>query len=70
MSKEYEITAQIVGHKSLKITGGLRVEIDIPDIKPLDVSKIVVLAINKANVRLVIKPYDKCSLKTAPKEYK
>jgi len=59
MNKEHTIIAQIVGHKSLKITGGLRLEIDIPDIKPEDVAKMVILSINKANVKLKVLPYDK-----------
>ena len=57
--KEHEIIAQIVGHKSLKITGGLRLEIDIPDIKPEDVAKMVILSINKAHVKIKVSLYDK-----------
>ena len=68
-----DVIAQIVGHKSLKITGGLRVEIDLFDVHPEDVCYVTLLSIDKATVKLNIKPYEedkKGKTKEPPPEYK
>jgi len=62
-TEKHEIIAQIVGHKSLKIAGGLRVEIDIPDASGKDIAIMSAYAVHKSHVKLIVKPY-------TPKEIK
>lgn len=54
-----QLTAQIVGHRSLKVAGGLRVELDFFDARPEDVCYMTILSIEKATIDLDIKPHDK-----------
>ena len=54
-----KLTAQIVGHRSLKIAGGLRVELDFFDARPEDVCYMTILSIEKAVIDLDIRPHAK-----------
>ena len=67
---EKEIVAQVVGHRSLKVTGGLRVELDIPDALPEDICYMTLLSVGKEFVKLRISSYEKPERKRGKREYK
>lgn len=54
-----DIVAQVVNHHGLKIVGGLRVHLDIPEANDADICYMTLLATKKAYVTITVKPYEK-----------
>ena len=55
--KKHEITAQVISCATLKVVGGMRVVIDIPEALGKDIALMSVFAAHQAHVKLTVEPY-------------
>ena len=56
--KTHEVIAQVVGHRNMKIAGGLRVELDIPEANVEDIMKMLLFSTTQSYVKLRMEVYD------------